>query len=385
MRKTESVGDATMLAEKIARWYYGEGEDTERTDSPYDRLRKLGMSERDVRLFITFISAVDRMQKAKYLWGKGEKLFRLHPEVFDPAKVSSMSSGMLTGLLKAGGVTRFPGQDVKAWRTIAKNLHSGDDSPIRRLIDSGVGDAVELLEDLHSKDKKGNIRFPQLRGRKIGPMWISIMADPCQGGARIDRIDAVPVAVDVHVRRVTEYLGLASTQGLSIAKATPIIQKVWRDAVGKADIGGTAGIRGTCAALDQALWSFGREGCNLCRLKNGGYPLHDDVCNHCVEFPMTEDERIWDEHFSEMEGHLKKTETTFVLIKKKVNKSVARELLNFCKEQDIPVTAPLNPTEDKDFTPPTVVFEVGDIEDNEDHVDRYPKDFPVDFIRSTDT
>lgn len=286
MRKTELVGDAAMLAEKIARWYYGEDdEDAEGTDSPYDRLRKSGMSERDVRLFFTFISAVDRMQKAKYLWEKGEKLFRLHPEVFDPAKVSSMSSGMLTGLLKAGGVTRFPGQDVKAWRTIAKNLHSGDDSPIRRLIDSGVGDAVELLDDLRSKDKKGNTRFPQLRGRKIGPMWISIMADPCQGGARIDRIDAVPVAVDVHVRRVTEYLGLASTQGLSIAKATPIIQKVWKDAVETADIGGPPGIKGTCAALDQALWRFGQEGCNLCSLKNGGYPLHDDICDHCVEFP----------------------------------------------------------------------------------------------------
>ena len=101
---------------------------------------------------------------------------------------------------------------------------------------------------------------------------------------------------------------------------------------------------------------------------------------------MTEDEKkIWNEHFSEMEGHLKKAEITFVLIKKKVNKSVARELLNFCKEQDIPVTAPLNPTEDKDFSPPTVVFGVGDFEDNEDHVDRYPEDFPVDFIRSTDT
>ena len=284
MRKTELGGDAAMLAEKIALWYYGEDEAAEGTDSTYGRLRKSGMSERDVRLFFTFISAVDRMQKAKYLWEKGEKLFGLHPEVFDPAKVSSMSSGTLTGLLRAGGVTRFPGQDVKAWRTIAKNLHSGDDSPVRRLIDSGVGDAVELLDDLRSKDKKGN-RFPQLRGRKIGPMWISIMADPCQGGARISRIDAVPVAVDVHVKRVTEYLGLVSTQGLSTAKATPIIQKVWRDAVETADIGGPPGIKGTCAAFDQALWSFGRDGCSICYEKKRRIPRHYDVCDHCVEFP----------------------------------------------------------------------------------------------------
>ena len=94
---------------------------------------------------------------------------------------------------------------------------------------------------------------------------------------------------------------------------------------------------------------------------------------------MTEDERIWDEHFSEMEDHLKRAKTTFVLIKKKVNKSVARELLDFCKERGIPVTAPLNPTEEKDFNPPTVIFEVGDIENNEDHLARYPKEFPIEF------
>ena len=94
---------------------------------------------------------------------------------------------------------------------------------------------------------------------------------------------------------------------------------------------------------------------------------------------MTEDERIWDEHFSKMGVHLKRAKTTFVLIKKKVNKSVARELLDFCKERSIPVTVPLNPTEDKDFTPPTVVFVVGDIENNEDHLARYPKEFPIEF------
>ena len=94
---------------------------------------------------------------------------------------------------------------------------------------------------------------------------------------------------------------------------------------------------------------------------------------------MTEDEKIWNEHFSEMEDHLKRAKTTFVLIKKKVNKSVARELLDFCKERGIPVTAPLNPTEDKDFTPPTVIFEVGDIENNEDHLARYPKEFPIEL------
>ena len=110
-------------------------------------------------------------------------------------------------------------------------------------------------------------------------MWVRIMVNP--GGARISRMDIVPVAVDVQVRRVTKYLGVANTRGLSEERATAAIQHAWRDAVAKANIGGPPGIRGTCAALDPALWFFGVHGCSHCDGKGHRVPI-GRACDHCL-------------------------------------------------------------------------------------------------------
>ena len=71
--------------------------------------------------------------------------------------------------------------------------------------------------------------FPLLRGPKIAPMWLRILVIP--GGATLSNIAAVEVAVDVQVRKVTEYLGLTATKGLPIEKAKRTIQNAWREQV----------------------------------------------------------------------------------------------------------------------------------------------------------
>ena len=274
---------AAKMAEKIARWYWQSQVDDY---TPSRRLHDIGASDREVRLFFTFISAVDYMRDASTLWRNGEKLFESHRELFDPDQVSKMSHEKFVHLLKDSRVSQRHRQDTKAWRTIAKNLSSAaDDSPIRRLIDRGGGNAEEIVNDLRSRDNKGNTRFPLLRGPKIGPMWMQIMADPNQGGAKIDHMDVIPVAVDVHVRRVTENLGITNTRDLPIGTARPIIQNIWRKAVETIDIGGPPGIAGTCAALDPALWEFSRRGCSDCERVGRREPIISSVCDHCVRFP----------------------------------------------------------------------------------------------------
>ena len=282
-RKKQDVLFAAKMAEKIARWYWQSQVDDY---TPSRRLHDIGASDREVRLFFTFISAVDYMRDASTLWRNGEKLFESHRELFDPDQVSRMSHEKFVHLLKDGRVSQRHGQDTKAWRTIAKNLSSAaDDSPIRRLIDRGGGNAKEIVNDLQSCDIKGNTRFPLLRGDKIGPMWMQIMADPNQGGAKIDHMDVIPVAVDVHVRRVTENLGITDTRDLPIETARPIIQNIWRKVVETIEIGGPPGIAGTCAALDPALWEFGRRGCSDCERIGRRAPIISSVCDHCVRFP----------------------------------------------------------------------------------------------------
>ena len=136
-----------------------------------------------------------------------------------------MSARELHQLLSQSGVSRRHGRDVGAWRDIAGRLARGVGA-VSHLVDSGVGDAVELRRDLQRRDSDGRPRYPLLRGPKVGPMWVRIMANP--GGADIRRMDAIPVAVDVQVRRATENLGVTDTRDLEIEEAKPVIQDAWR-------------------------------------------------------------------------------------------------------------------------------------------------------------
>ncbi len=242
-------------------------------------LRASGVSDRDVRLYTTFVAAMDRARDATSLWNNGLRLFRDHPELFDPSVVLEMPIQELREILSVYKVSQRHGPDSDAWGVIARSLVSRE-SPVRRVIDSGFGDAKELLDDLRSSDR-GQTCFPLLRGEKIGPMWVRMLAYP--GGAKIDNIDIIPVAVDVHVRRVTENLGITKTSGISQEITKPVIhsiQSAWCNAVGTTKIGGPEGIADTCAALDTALWVFGKHGCSHCKKVGHRVPI-SSACEQC--------------------------------------------------------------------------------------------------------
>ena len=238
--------------------------------------------DRVVRLFLTFISAMDRARDATQLWRAGMDLYEVRPETLDPQHVTRLEFATLHERLKSTGVSRRHRPDTRAWLQIANSLSTGPRSPVRRLIDAGRGDAQELLSDLKTRDASGRPRFPMLRGPKLGPMWVRIMSNP--GRAVIDRIETIPVAVDVQVRRATENLGVTATHDLPLRKAKPVIHQTWLEAVSEVEIGGPPGIAGTCAALDPALWFFGRHGCGHCEKANRRLRF-GRACDHCVRFP----------------------------------------------------------------------------------------------------
>ena len=243
--------------------------------------RLLGGADRAARLFLTFIAAMDRARDATQLWKAGGRLYEDHPESFDPQHVAELEVDEVRRLLKAARVSQRHGPDSNAWHQIGKSLSSGLKSPVVRVIDAGRGEAQELLRDLKSREDNGRARFPMLRGPKIGPMWVRMMAHP--GRAVIDRIETIPVAVDVQVHKATESLGVAPTHGLPLPKAQPVIQQVWKNAVSETRTAGPAGIEGTCAALDPALWFFGKHGCEHCR-SVGQQVSFGRACDFCVRF-----------------------------------------------------------------------------------------------------
>ncbi|MXZ12935.1 MAG: hypothetical protein F4Y78_02810 [Candidatus Dadabacteria bacterium] len=284
------MSDTARIVKMIADDFYGSQLDlSERGIVSYDswsqmpdvkfveEMRNSGKSERTIRLFLTFVSAMDRARDANSLWQSAAELFRSHPELFEPVEAQKITLDKLKLYLSESRVSQRHGPDSKAWHVISSSLVS-EDSPIRCVIDRGFGDAEELLKALKTRDEMGQSKFPLLRGPKIGPMWVRIMADP--GGAKIERIEKVPVAVDVQVRRATENLGIVDTRGLKLREAKPIIQKACYNAVAQIDIGGPDRIAGTSAALDPVLWFYGKYGCSYC--EKVGKQMHiGRACNHC--------------------------------------------------------------------------------------------------------
>ena len=245
-----------------------------------ERIRILGASEPAIRVFLTLVSAMDRARDATRLWRDSARLFESNPEIFDPATISSMSVQDLRTLLARSRVSQRHGPDSRAWHDIAGRLAAGVGA-VSRLVEFGVGDAVELLKDLRRHDSQRRPHYPLLRGPKIGPMWMRIMVNP--GGAHILGIDTIPVAVDVHVRRATENLGVTDTRDLGLDEAKPVIMDTWRTALRAARIGGPSGIAGTCAALDPALWFFGKYGCSHCERIG----RRDPISRACVNCQLT--------------------------------------------------------------------------------------------------
>ena len=227
-----------------------------------------------VRLFVTFVAAMDRLRDASSLWRAAIALFTSRPEVFDPSRAVALPFSTLKRFLSEAGVSKMHEPDTRAWHRIAQSLATGDESPVYTVIHRGVGDAEELL--------KARRQFPMLRGEKIGPMWIRMLAEP--GGATIAHMATIPVAADVHVHRITKNLGVASVPDLRLKTAKRTIQSAWQAAVAAANIGGPSRIAGTCAALDPALWTFGKYGCSHCEKVGVRVPI-GSACDHC-QLPM---------------------------------------------------------------------------------------------------
>lgn len=239
-------------------------------------LREHGASASTVRTFLTLVAAVDRARDADRLWDAGAALYKEEPWVYAPAEVRARSLTELADALRRFGVTQRHGVDTFAWRTISESLEQP--SPVQVVIDAGRGTTADLLNAVRSATEGGSPRYPLLRGEKISTMWIRLLAYP--GEAQISGLDQLPVAVDVQVRKVTEYLGVAETHGLDLDRARPHIQRAWHQHVDAHGAAGPEKIADTCAALDPALWFFAKWGCTTCERRGRRHPVHE-VCGNC--------------------------------------------------------------------------------------------------------
>jgi hypothetical protein len=242
-----------------------------------ERMLKEGSSERQLRLFLTLTAALDRARESDRLWTAAASLFSREPQAFDPDSIVQRESET-RALLKAFDVTQRHGADGDAWVRIAQTLLDPAEAPrIRTAIDEGQGDARELLREVVRVGPEGSL-FPLLRGPKIAPVWVRILAYP--GRARISRIATLPVGVDVQVVRITRVLGLTELHGPVTPQMRSMIQSLWAADVEAGGAEGPPGLEDTCAALDPALWFYSKWGCSFCERAGVKMPI-GEPCSSC--------------------------------------------------------------------------------------------------------
>jgi hypothetical protein len=282
--------NARGLAEAVTREFFQGAMDlSERPGAPVpgwaampecvavEQLVAGGATPVDVRIFLTLVSAMDRARDAERLWSSATRLFQSALWVYQPEEALARPLFELRDGLAVSGVSQRHGLDSAAWRLLLEAMVS-EESPeaVRRAIFEGAGDAAELLRSVTATRSSGQPWFPFLGGPKVSVMWIRMLADP--GGAQIENIAVLPVAVDVQVRKVTEYLGITQTAGRELEAVRGEIQQAWR-ALADSAVGSPA-LAGTCAALDPALWFFGRWGCTFCERAGRRIPI-GSACTAC--------------------------------------------------------------------------------------------------------
>lgn len=242
------------------------------------RLVADGATPVDVRIVLTLVAAMDRARDADRLWENATRLFRSARWVYQPQEALIRPLFELRDALAVGGVSQRHGADSAAWRLILEAIESEQSpEPVRRAIFGGAGDAAELMRCVSATRSSGQPWFPLLRGPKVSVLWIRMLADP--GAADIQNIAALPVAVDVQVRKVTEYLGITQTAGRDLDAIRGEIKEAWSMLAGSAV--GSPGLAGTCAALDPALWFFGKWGCTFCQRARKRMPI-STACSACT-------------------------------------------------------------------------------------------------------
>ncbi len=241
------------------------------------RLRTLNATSAQVRIFLTLCCALDRARDADQLWTAATKAYETAPWLFDPGEVRRRSLSTLRDTLALLKISRRHNADSSAWRLISEALIN-EKSPraIKSAIFDGKGDAESLLAAVGSKTPAGQAWYPLLSGPKISVMWVRILAVP--GDANISNTNIIPVAVDVQVRKVSEYLGIAGNSSMDLETARPLVQAAWEH--GAAAAKGPKAIAGTSAAIDPAVWFFGKWGCTFCEKAGKRLPI-STVCNDC--------------------------------------------------------------------------------------------------------
>ncbi|TET55370.1 MAG: hypothetical protein E3J64_00355 [Anaerolineales bacterium] len=209
------------------------------------------LGSRDHLHFITLTVAIDYMRDADALWAAGRATYADEGTryLFDPERVAAAPFDAVSRDMQKYRLSKKPEKDAGIWRDICVTLDRHFGGEVHNLLQHGRFQAPLLLATIRNRRYK----FPYLKGAKIGPLWLRMLADTWRGEA-IRGMAELPIAVDIHVAKATVMTGgVSGPFSGPFEELKQVVVDVWFDACEGADH--------FPLEFDRMLWLLSRRGC----------------------------------------------------------------------------------------------------------------------------
>ena len=265
---------ASQISEKLCDAFYNSqtGIHGETLTTSWQTNCPSGMKtrSREQLLFIALTSSVDRQRQGGSieLWARRAKpAYEASHDyyLFDPEKVVQAGFDKVYADLKRLGISQKHRPDATAWYSICEAFADKWDGDPQKFLESCYYHAPTLLarlkKDRHPTRLNGRqVRdYPQLRGPKIGPMFLRLLRDWAQ--VELTDMDEVPIPVDSQVLKATLCTGVL--RGRYEGPEGPLfsdVRSIWREAV-KGLTNKATGRPMIGLDMDGPLWRVGRYWC----------------------------------------------------------------------------------------------------------------------------
>jgi hypothetical protein len=237
-------------------------------------------------LFITQTVAIDYQRDAIALWRSSRDTFE-DPEtryLYNPQLLHEADLSKVILDMHRHGLSKKPKKDADIWRTIGVTFYKKWVGNPRLFLADCDWDAPTILNrlraDTHPQNNEMVPDYPNLRGAKIGPLWLRMLRDNV-GVSDLKGLDRVPIPVSIHVARATLCLGIVKGRHAGpLAELFEHVRTVWFESVKGLSVEGRPMI---ALDVDEPLWHLSKYGCTHRDGKAGVCPLYDrceakDLC-----------------------------------------------------------------------------------------------------------
>ncbi len=225
--------------------------------------------------FITLTVAIDYMRDADQLWNAARATFadQATHYLFLPESVAQTGLIQVIDDMQRLGLSRKRQKDAQIWQGICTTLVLHFQGQVTTLLDRAHRDELKLLALIRSSQYGSG--FPNLKGEKIGPLWIRMLHDTCL--VELAHLNEVPLPVDIHTAQATLQTGCIRASQLegSMGQLRKAVQQVWKEASALA-ADGTYPL-----GLDEPLWLLSRQGCRKTPTWPCAYREHCPVVAYC--------------------------------------------------------------------------------------------------------